>query len=432
MQQRRQGPIYHLDGIFHLEGDLKTLLPDFTHAEAETFRELIHDHAMVCDLEVVFFRTGARAFDVMVRKDSRFRYRDTAWMDAVERLGEPAIADFLRGATRPLKALRVRAAQIKGMRGNLQAFSRGIKQRSAILFNRTHGNRGRVWRDPVTIFDVPDEPAHLGEVAAFAIARPEFHCGEDVRRWPSTWAEAREGGSRARDQLRRIFRNQAPAADNADRLEQLWTEVRDKMEAFGEGPPRRGGRRHWRPTCETEGAANPRVEPYEPGYLEARRRRYRERFYAMLERFAQFSKETGLDYVPWGYEHDEELRRWAGKLRQQYFSGHLAQWQVDALSHTRLLESVRGGDKTPPIPNDQWWKHVDELKAFREQHGHTRVSRNNAPNRTLFNWVWTQRTLRRKGHLHPEKIRVLDTLGFAWDPRGRDAAKAASESGSAR
>jgi hypothetical protein len=54
--------------------------------------------------------------------------------------------------------------------------------------------------------------------------------------------------------------------------------------------------------------------------------------------------------------------------------------------------------------------HTERACKFMEKLG-------DPANKTLANWVWTQRGLARKNKLHPEKRHLLNKLGFDWNPK---------------
>ena len=68
------------------------------------------------------------------------------------------------------------------------------------------------------------------------------------------------------------------------------------------------------------------------------------------------------------------------------------------------------------LPNAAWTQRLKELAAFKEMYGHCRVSTLSKSHAGLGNWVRTQRGYRRRGQLSPEQIRVLDAMGFLWEP----------------
>jgi hypothetical protein len=58
-----------------------------------------------------------------------------------------------------------------------------------------------------------------------------------------------------------------------------------------------------------------------------------------------------------------------------------------------------------------------ELANYRHVHGHCRISTLSDDDRSLGNWVHTQRTLHKQGRLEQSRIARLDVIGFTWDLR---------------
>ena len=71
---------------------------------------------------------------------------------------------------------------------------------------------------------------------------------------------------------------------------------------------------------------------------------------------------------------------------------------------TRCLESLYSS----------WDTWFGKLKAFKERFGHCNVSTYEEDS-ALGGWVSNQRTRQSKGVLYPERIRLLDELGFVWE-----------------
>lgn len=112
--------------------------------------------------------------------------------------------------------------------------------------------------------------------------------------------------------------------------------------------------------------------------------------------------------------------------------------QLLSRSHTRSLDGGMLDDKaatrTKSLPSKSnrhitWQKHYNELKHFREEHGHCSVPQNYLPNKKLGLWVMQQRrqyTLkenRQKSSLNgtagTERIELLNDIDFVWKVRRR-------------
>ena len=68
-----------------------------------------------------------------------------------------------------------------------------------------------------------------------------------------------------------------------------------------------------------------------------------------------------------------------------------------------------------------WEERFQELLDFRQEHGHCRVPKRYAANKSLANWVSKQRQERRKyfqgkkASITPDRIKALEEVGFCWN-----------------
>lgn len=106
------------------------------------------------------------------------------------------------------------------------------------------------------------------------------------------------------------------------------------------------------------------------------------------------------------------------------------QGQEDANTNTdqNVMESFAPNDKGTNSQSksyaERWEQHVAELKRFRDEYGHCRVSSKDHDWKTLFQWTSHIRFLRKKliagqvvSNLTAERIEELDSLGFVWEIR---------------
>eukprot|EP00957_Ditylum_brightwellii_P185025 14090232-Ditylum_brightwellii.AAC.1 len=64
-----------------------------------------------------------------------------------------------------------------------------------------------------------------------------------------------------------------------------------------------------------------------------------------------------------------------------------------------------------------WEKRIDELYAFKANNGHCNASQNDEQNKSLGQWVSTQRMLYKKNTLSSSRTEQLNSIGFIWDER---------------
>jgi hypothetical protein len=131
-----------------------------------------------------------------------------------------------------------------------------------------------------------------------------------------------------------------------------------------------------------------------------------------LERLVAYKKESGHCNVPTDYNdgRNPHLGMWAGSQRTKYFNGSLSQERV------KQLESV--GFKWNPRKMG-WTETFDRLVTYKKEGGHCNVPTNYNDGRKphLGIWVISQRKKYFDGSLIQERIELLESVGFEWNPR---------------
>jgi len=122
-----------------------------------------------------------------------------------------------------------------------------------------------------------------------------------------------------------------------------------------------------------------------------------------------FKKEHGHCHVPLRYPPNPYLGHWVNRVRQRKNRGKLTEERIRLLeglgfSWVRKLHGVQ-------VP---WEQRINDLKAFKKEHGHCNVSARYRPNPALGRWVANLRQRNKRGTLAEDKIRILDALGFCW------------------
>jgi hypothetical protein len=136
-----------------------------------------------------------------------------------------------------------------------------------------------------------------------------------------------------------------------------------------------------------------------------------------LRELAAFKQEHGHCNVPNKYPPNQSLAIWVQNVRRREKArkrdSELAR-RLDQLGFSWALRrrSARRLD---------WDAMVAALTAFKKQHGHWQVPQEVPEYRQLGLWVAKVRKERRRGLLNRRRIRQLDKLGFAWDPKALKA-----------
>ena len=122
-----------------------------------------------------------------------------------------------------------------------------------------------------------------------------------------------------------------------------------------------------------------------------------------------FRKEHGHCNVPTRYQPNPALGKWAVNVRQAKKHGMLTEEKarrLDALGFCWVMKQF--GVLIP------WEQRINELNAFKKEHGHCNVPGKYQPNPALGRWVAATRHRKKRGKLAEDKIRILDALGFCW------------------
>ena len=177
--------------------------------------------------------------------------------------------------------------------------------------------------------------------------------------------------------------------------------------------------------------------------------RWNERF----EELKAYKNEKGDCLVPTKYPENTKLARWVGNQRQHYRFYMKAKEegtidpQAGGMNEERIrkLESIGFcWNARPDASSDCWNARLQELVAYRDEHGNCNVPRNYPRNQGLANWLSNQRNQykiykknQESGDSEPEytfmtaeRVAQLEAVGMIWGTRKRrpknfDAAPAA-------
>jgi hypothetical protein len=132
----------------------------------------------------------------------------------------------------------------------------------------------------------------------------------------------------------------------------------------------------------------------------------------------QYHRQHGRCELPAHDKAYHKLAAWVAQQRALQQRGKLPperQAALDALGLAWPAED-EAEEETSRSPGHEarWRLRYAELVAFQQAHGHTRVSRSAGASDTLCNWRHIQRLWRRNGILQPERIALLDAIGFEW------------------
>ena len=131
-------------------------------------------------------------------------------------------------------------------------------------------------------------------------------------------------------------------------------------------------------------------------------------FYQSLKHFRSV---YGHCDVVKAYPLEPTLHIWVSRQRQDKRKGMLT-------PEREALLVALGIDLLPSYRKTPWEDRFSELQSFKLSKGHCRVPIGYPSNPELGRWVDKQRQKYKKGTLSPDKLALLDSVGFTWSPRG--------------
>ncbi len=149
----------------------------------------------------------------------------------------------------------------------------------------------------------------------------------------------------------------------------------------------------------------------------------RRRWEAQFIRLTAFKERHGHVQVSKDSKEDLSLANWVADQRKAHSQGRLCPDRIQRLEGlgfdwkpaARPSRKRRpGAVRESPARTALWQSRFAELAAFRQQHGHVRVPNKRPEVAKLCAWCYSQRDLCRKGALSPQRIAMLDSIGFEW------------------
>jgi hypothetical protein len=134
-----------------------------------------------------------------------------------------------------------------------------------------------------------------------------------------------------------------------------------------------------------------------------------ERWKEMFQKIVNYKMEHKSTNVPARYAEDPKLGNWVMKQRKLYkHNKELSQERINS------LESV--GFIWNPL-DAQWMEMYQKLVAYKKNHMSTNVSRGFKEDPKLGMWVFTQRNCYNQKDIYIDRVNLLESIGFIWDPR---------------
>jgi hypothetical protein len=126
----------------------------------------------------------------------------------------------------------------------------------------------------------------------------------------------------------------------------------------------------------------------------------------MFSKLENFYRKNGHVYVPSDEPALESLFDWTTNQRLSK--------SVLTSAQLQKLNSIQFDWETRTYKEVQWIEMYRALVDFKKKYGHTKVPQDFKENKTLGSWVSRQRSSKTRNILAPERIKLLNKVGFLW------------------
>jgi ferredoxin-thioredoxin reductase catalytic subunit len=127
-----------------------------------------------------------------------------------------------------------------------------------------------------------------------------------------------------------------------------------------------------------------------------------------FELLRDYKRNHGNCNVPLRWEvNDFKIGTWVSIQRKSYLNNKLDNDRIKCLEDIGFVWS----------PIDSYWQEMFEaLIEYKKEHGDCNVPARLLKNKQLANWVTVQRKNYKKGQIDEDRIRLLEVIGFVWNP----------------
>lgn len=132
---------------------------------------------------------------------------------------------------------------------------------------------------------------------------------------------------------------------------------------------------------------------------------------AMVDKLRAYKDQHGNTRVPNRYPEDPALSGWVKQQRKAYVKQQLSDGQrvsLEALGFEFIIEE----EDQPPLT---WDESFEQLKTFKDKHGHCNIPQGYEEMPVLQFWTFYQREMYRQKKMTQDQISMLEGIGFTWD-----------------
>ncbi len=126
-----------------------------------------------------------------------------------------------------------------------------------------------------------------------------------------------------------------------------------------------------------------------------------------------FKKAHGHCNVPYNYQPNPALARWVSNIRHAKKHGKIAEERIHRLDALCFFWNLKRNIDSAAVRKQR----INELKAFKKEHGHCNVSGKDKKYPALAHWVSYLRRRKNRGKIDQKTIKCLDALDFSWGRR---------------
>ena len=133
-----------------------------------------------------------------------------------------------------------------------------------------------------------------------------------------------------------------------------------------------------------------------------------------LDVIVAFKQKYGHCNIPLNFPENPKLARFVNSSRVQRNKGLMSEDRIEKLDAVGFVWFSDNRTVDEDGLNGAWKKRYQEIVEYKKKFGDCVVKRTNGDYEQLANWVEMQRRLKKTGKLHPERVRLLNELDFAW------------------
>jgi hypothetical protein len=133
------------------------------------------------------------------------------------------------------------------------------------------------------------------------------------------------------------------------------------------------------------------------------------------EKLVEFKRKNGHCMVPSKYEQDKSLGRWVQTQRTYHDKDKLGIHRKELLDKIGFSWKANGALTFKPADDKLWHQQYEKLLEYKRKNGHCKVPQTkNKDDKSLADWVRTQRARHANNKMLPARKKLLDKIGFAW------------------